>query len=358
MPYYSKEKNSWVGQIRINGRKIKKTGFETKKEAQKWEVVIREEGEVLKTPTTCLVDLATAYLAFCEAKFCQKTKGEKVSVFKSFFAFKGVNPQVMPEQFVQLGGKRLVAAYLAAQKTKRSGYSANKDRKNLVAWWNWCVKYYDVPTPNPFMVDKMPETRSPRYVPPLDDFMAVLNVCNNIQDKTMLQTFLYTAARRGEVFRLIWTDIDIDRKTIRLSTRKRADGTLEYDILPMPESLALILREYRRQATTFNVFATDKGEAYQYRQKLMSKLCAKAKVKAFGFHAIRHLTATFLWHNGVEIQQIQAILRHKSSHTTERYLKSLGLNKVRAALDILPDTAQIMNFKKPPAEPPAKMATF
>lgn len=322
MPYYSKEKNSWVGQIRMNGRKIKKTGFATKKEAQKWEVIVREDGGMSKTPTACLVDLATAYLAFCEAKFCQKTKGEKIAVFKRFFAFDDVDPQARPEQFVQFGGKRLAAAYLAVQKTSRSGYAANKDRKNLVAWWNWCVKYYDVLMPNPFMVDRMPETRSPRYVPPLNDFMAVLDVCDNIQDKTMLQTFLYTAARRGEVFRLIWTDIDFDRKTIRLSTRKRADGTLEYDVLPMPESLELILHEYRKHATSFNVFATDEGEAYQYRQKLMSRLCAKAKVKVFGFHAIRHLTATFLWHNGVEIQQIQAILRHKSSHTTERYLKS------------------------------------
>ena len=59
----------------------------------------------------------------------------------------------------------------------------------------------------------------------------------------------------------------------------------------------------------------------------------KADVKTFGFHAIRHFTASSLYKLGCNLSEIQAILRHKSPGTTERYLKSIGLEKVRGSLE-------------------------
>ena len=55
----------------------------------------------------------------------------------------------------------------------------------------------------------------------------------------------------------------------------------------------------------------------------------------FGFHAIRHLTASQLLKKGYSVGEIQTILRHKSASTTERYLKTLELEKVREALEDL-----------------------
>ena len=65
----------------------------------------------------------------------------------------------------------------------------------------------------------------------------------------------------------------------------------------------------------------------------MRRLCKRAEVKHFGFHAIRHLTASCLYKQGNSVGIIQAILRHKSPSTTERYLKTLGLEQVRDALE-------------------------
>ena len=67
--------------------------------------------------------------------------------------------------------------------------------------------------------------------------------------------------------------------------------------------------------------------------QLMKRLCARARVKAFGFHAIRHLTASILYKMGQPVSVIQAILRHKSPNTTAIYLKSLGLEETRGALE-------------------------
>jgi len=65
----------------------------------------------------------------------------------------------------------------------------------------------------------------------------------------------------------------------------------------------------------------------------MRRMCKRAGVKRFGFHAIRHLTASTLYNQGHPLSVIQAILRHKSPSTTEKYVKTLGLESVRGVLD-------------------------
>lgn len=71
----------------------------------------------------------------------------------------------------------------------RSGYAANKDRKNLVAAWNWGMKYMEshLSPNNPCLVVKMPEQRTPRDIPPAKDFWKVYGIAEG-QDKFMLLT--------------------------------------------------------------------------------------------------------------------------------------------------------------------------
>ena len=161
----------------------------------------------------------------------------------------------------------------------------------------------------------------------------------------MLLTFLHTAARRGEIFRLTVSDIDFDNGRVRLSTKKRTGGNLEYDWLPMTEELKRELSfwlEHRPLKNKPHVFMCLEerpfhfehyGEPFKYRAKFMKSLCLKAGVKPFGFHAIRHLSASQLYSMGYSVGTIQALLRHKSAGTTERYLKTLGLEHVRDAVE-------------------------
>lgn len=249
----------------------------------------------------------------------------------------------------------------------RSGYAANKDRKNLVAAWNWGMKYMDPPltAPNPCLVDKMPEVRSPRYVPPEEDFWAIYKIAEG-QDRVMLLTFLYLAARRGEAFALTWSEVDFVNNHVRLKTRKRRDGTLEYDVLPMIPELRDALRwwwEHRPIKDSPYVFLcldelpfTEEyhGRPFMQRRHFMKRLCKRAEVKHFGFHAIRHLSATILYNNSVDVSDIQAILRHKNPTTTNLYLKTLGLEALRNPMEkgfsksekgeVVPFTGEVIPF--------------
>jgi len=294
-----------------------------------------------KTDTVCLIDWAEVYLDSCKKRFVKKTYEEKKATFKRFF--NEVDPNMSVTKLVPSTS----LLYFENQMDKRSGNASNKDRKHLLAGWNWGRLYMKprLPKTSPFETPKMPEIRKPRYVPPDTDFWKVFKLTQG-QDRVMLSFFLYSACRRGEAFRLKWDDVDFRQKRIRLWTRKRENGTYEYEWLPMIKELEQGLFWWKRACSikADNVFvclekrhfcAEYHGSPFLERRHFMSRICKRAGVKPFGFHAIRHLSATNLYHLGYSVSAIQKILRHKHPSTTEIYLASLGLENVRGALESL-----------------------
>jgi len=322
MPY--KEKGGkWRATKMIEGmRKTKQ--FKTKNEALKWETgLTREILEKGSTDIASLIDWANGYLDHAKNTISPKTyTDEKVPAFKRLFK------EVDPEMPVDRLTSRNCLDFLTIQAKTRSGNCANKDRKNLSAGWSWGIKYMYLPKDNPFKtVDPFPSDANPRYVPPEKDFWKVYRIASDEQ-QLLLLIFLHTAARRGEIHRLKWDDIDFTRNNIRLGTRKRMGGSMEYDLIPMTEKLNELLSErVEADSSSSYVFHDENGEPYKYRQHLMRRLCRKAGVKRFGFHSIRHLSASILAHEGVDIPTIQSILRHKNLHTTSLYLHRLGVTE-------------------------------
>ena len=92
------------------------------------------------------------------------------------------------------------------------------------------------------------------------------------------------------------------------------------------------------------------GKPFKYRLQFMRRMCKKAGVQPFGFHAIRHLTASILYGLGYELAAIQSVLRHQSPSTTERYLKTIGVERVREALEDLSreSRGKVLDFKPQP----------
>lgn len=311
-----------MGQVRKRGQRIERV-FWTKSEAKDWEsrqkrIPIEDWRKTTVTDFT-LGDLAEQYLNFSASRHTRKTYEEKKAVFMRLLE---IVKRTLPAADLR---PKQILEYLTSQASARSGYAANKDRKNLVAAWNWGIKYHGLPQVNPCLVDRFPEERAPRYIPPEKDFWRVYRVARG-QDRVMLLAYLHLGARRSELFRLTWDDLDLDHQTARLATRKRKEGSWAYDTLPLTDRLATALLQHRRRAKkdTSLVFADPQsGEGYRYRLHVMKKLCVRAGVRHFGFHAIRHLTGSILASQGVPLIQIQRILRHQALATTERYIHML-----------------------------------
>ena len=331
MPYKRKRRKrvEWVGEVMRQGKRFYKV-FETKSEALGWESETRKKPvQELMTPIDCLklIDWANKYLEYSETRFTGKTFQEKKSIFKRFFR------NIESDLTVNRLKPADVLNYLRIQAKDRSGYAANRDRKNLLAAWNWGIKYLNLPSPNPCIAERFPENRQVRYVPPEKDFWEVYETAEG-QNKVMLLAYLHLAARRSELFRLRWEDVDFASRRVRIGTRKRFGGSLEYEWLPMTDELFGDLFVHRQKGKTEWVFPDESsGGSFKVRQHYMKNLCKRANVKPFGFHAIRHLTASILAQADVPMVTIQRILRHKNLMTTERYIR--GLEPVKPALEIL-----------------------
>lgn len=336
----------------------------SKREAYLWEEETRKklEKELSQTNTVSLTvgEWVNQYLEEGEQRFSKVTFEEKKSAFKRFFNESGLNKDSRIEDI----NLTICRNFLIKQNRERSGYAANKDRKNLGTAWKWGLDYLEgwPREINPVLaIKKFPEKRNPRYVPPENDFWKVFELTSG-QDRTMLLTFLNLAARRSEVFNLLLSDLDFNNNRIRLWTQKREGGNQEFDWLPMTSELksGLLawLEERLNQPTEdkehvflcldqYSFCGEYFGRPFKHRQHLMAKLCEKAKVKHFGFHAIRHLTASILYKKGYAVSVIQAILRHRNPNTTTRYLRTLGVEDTRSALeDGLKMPADVLEFPK------------
>jgi integrase len=339
MPHKFKRKGKWTGQwygqVKHLGKRERGPLVNTKDEALSWEEDTKkllrnpQPEQTPETPTVCLIDWATKYMNYA-ARYQPSTYSEKKNIFKRFFK---VADGYTPVSEFKVGQ---ALEYLQAQ--IKDGFSPNKARKNLGAAWSWGLKYMeDFPTRNPFLaVEEFPEKRQPRYVPTEKHFSKVLDLATG-QDWTMLLTFAHTAGRRSEIYGLHWEDVDFGQSRIRLWTRKRKGGKLEHDWLPMTGELHEALRAHRENAVNEWVFpqgdGREAGKPYLERRGFPQELCEAAKVKPFGLHAIRHLTASILAKANVPMIQIQAILRHKKLSTTEGYIR--GLEPVRPVLKVL-----------------------
>lgn len=341
-------KRRWRASIMVQGNVRQKLYPDDSKDsyraAVQWEAQAKE---TLKSPSQktdtvswTVLNWLNDYLDFVESRLTKKTYMEKKGTFNRLLRhFPGGT-------FLEDITVTSALKFLQQDFKSRSGYATNKDRKNLNTAWSWGRRYLQgFPSGlNPFhAVERFPEKRSPRYIPPEEDFWSVYNMTTG-QDKLMLLAFLHLAARRGEIFNIQWSDISFHDSRIRLWTNKRLGGDREADWLPMTTELKAALLEWweKRPIKSEHVFVCLEkfhfceehyGQPFRYRMQFMRRLCDRAGVKRFGFHAIRHLAASILYKSGYPVAVIQAVLRHKSAQTTTKYLQTLGVEQTRTALE-------------------------
>lgn len=316
---YQLKNGRWRAVKMIAGQRKTKL-CDTRAEARKWEAAQSIDIWQAQIATTCLLEVATAYLDYSKARHHPTTFMAKKKALKRFFAY--VKPDMGPDAVTE----RLALAYVMDRAKERGNAAANKDRKHMAAFWQHARKFYGYPE-NPFQkVTKLSENSQPHYVPPAEDFWKVYAVANAV-DRVMLLGLLYTAGRRSEPMRWTWADdIDLSARRIRLSTCKTSDGSRKYEWLTMPSRLHDALVAHKLTSGGHgHVFTSPRtGEAYKCRKHFVTRLCQRAGVRRFNFHGIRGLTATLLADGGVPMKEIQHILLHASMTTTDRYIRRIG----------------------------------
>ncbi len=332
MPY--RDRGKWRGVVTVKGKRHS-ASFDTKRQAIAWENDFREKLS-FRPKSIDFVSFSNKYLELAASRFVNSTYQEKVALNRDFLQFIGSNLQV--EEITA----RHIQDYLLEQTKKRGNNAANKDRKNLLAMWNWGQKILDLPVNPVAKTYKLPHDRKPQYTPPETDILCLLAAANR-KERAFLDCYLCTGARRSEILRLKWEDVNFEKREIRLWTRKTKDGSMEGEWLPMTDKLQESLwwcwqtRHFKESPYVWvNEEGPNAGKPYKTRHRFMKGLCKRAQVRPFGFHALRRYVASVLADtHKISAKTIQRILRHKSLQTTERYIQNINrdLSGIMSLLD-------------------------
>ncbi|MEI7636025.1 MAG: tyrosine-type recombinase/integrase [Syntrophus sp. (in: bacteria)] len=285
-----------------------------------------------------LLTFTVKYLDHAEKSHTPKVYSEKKSLCKRILSAWGITT-IVDEITTEMAFDLL--------SSRATNNLFNKDRKNLKAMWQFGMDILDLKS-NPLMkIKKRGHTPEKQYVPPTDHVLKII-AASSREEQVFLDAYLQTAARRSEILRWTWADdINFQRRQVRLGTRKTKDGSMKYDWMPMSDDLHESLwwlwnnrsektkKSKNKDKAAAYVFPSRTGLPYQERRYFLPKLCERAGVPPFGYHALRRYVASVLADtHKVSIKAIQRILRHSNLSTTERYIENMDTD-MKATLNLL-----------------------
>jgi len=173
---------------------------------------------------------------------------------------------------------------------------------------------------------------------------------------------LLTGMRNGELYALLWSDIDWDNHV--LSVTKSYNGRMKrvkstksgcWRTVPVSDELTALLRELKASAGERpEVLPRVSGWAGGDQAVHLRMFCLGIGLPSIKFHTLRACFATQLIRNGVAPIQIQKVCGWKDLETMQRYVRLAGIETdgITQALKILPVeevAAQVVNLFAPKA---------
>jgi len=182
----------------------------------------------------------------------------------------------------------------------------------------------------------------------LQSLLDAIDKDTNIQAANLMRLILFTGMRRGELFRLKWSDIDFEKGFVHIKGPK---GGVDQKI-PLNDSARELLKIHPRYKNSPFVFPGRGG-----RQRADIKHQVNRIKRAAGLpdsfralHGLRHVYASMLASSGqVDMYTLQKLLTHKDPKMTQRYahLRDDALkNAANLAGELINEALQEMKTEK------------
>ena len=155
---------------------------------------------------------------------------------------------------------------------------------------------------------------------------------------------LATGLRRGELLGLKWTDVDFDRRVVKVQRAiSRQNGKVveaplktknAYCTLPLSaDAISVLMHQRRKTGSSEWVFPSPSGGPMSPGSVLhmLQRVLKRAGLPRIRFHDLRHSCATLLLHEGYTLQEIQVYLGHATFQTTLRYAHLDAASKIAAS---------------------------
>lgn len=148
----------------------------------------------------------------------------------------------------------------------------------------------------------------------------------------IIRMLALSGARKGEIERLRWSEVDLRTGFLRLAGSKTGAK-----LIPITGPTRAILEERAQQDARGYVFPSLESETYfQGTPKLWLRVRKLAGLDDVRLHDLRHSAASFGLAGGLGLEVIGKLLGHADIKTTRRYAH-LSEGHVRAAAETMAD---------------------
>lgn len=182
--------------------------------------------------------------------------------------------------------------------------------------------YYEIVLgmPNRFYEIERPrkEYKLPQVISK-EEILSIIENTTNLKHRCVVQLLYGSGLRRSELINLKITDIDSKRMLIKVKDGKGNKDRLTLLSLNALKDLRLYFKEWKPKEF---LFEGRKGGKYSAESivKVVKRAADKAGIRQnISPHTLRHSFATHLLESNVDLRQIQVLLGHGSSKTTEIY---------------------------------------
>ncbi|MGV8057549.1 MAG: tyrosine-type recombinase/integrase [Smithellaceae bacterium] len=151
----------------------------------------------------------------------------------------------------------------------------------------------------------------------LKNLLKAIDESTDIEAANIMRMALFTGMRRGELFKLKWTDVDFDRGFITI--RHDPKGGVSQKI-PLNDQARDVLKNHPETAD--NVFVRGDGKPFTDIRRRVNPIKKVAGIPDDfrALHGLRHAYASILASSGqVDMYTLQKLLTHKSPIMTQRY---------------------------------------
>jgi integrase len=143
---------------------------------------------------------------------------------------------------------------------------------------------------------------------------------------------LNTGLRRGELLRLQWRDVDLNRRVLTVRGEDAKTGQTRH--VPLNSEAARVAKVWKSLSDpdgyVFVRSDDSDSQPLSYIRKAWTGVLDAAGVKRFRFHDLRHTFASNLVMAGVDINTVRELLGHKSIAMTLRYAHLAPQHKAAA----------------------------
>ena len=137
----------------------------------------------------------------------------------------------------------------------------------------------------------------------------------NLYGVQIIRLLILTGARKGEIEKLKWSEVDFDNGYLRLEDSKTGQKAF-----PLNAPALEVVSAIPRVKTARFVFPAETGSShYQGTPKVWRKVRTLAQLEDVRLHDLRHSFASIAVSGGASLPLVGALLGHADTATTQRY---------------------------------------